>query len=633
MELNDYITFFIIYGLDYMISITLSFIFMQYYVKPNINKIVKFYCYFLLFGNFLLIFTLPYEIIWRKLLKTYKKRDLNVVGMEYILGLNYQIIFFFIATCNRYLNPFIKHYLQSGEFTVKRKLWDGFKKGLIEFLLFNIIIIVLIAFLQNVVMALFIAFSILSVIYTLIFLSHSMVTIPKNMIIQSDINISIEFYEYKANKKHMELTKNHEKIISTYYQCQKTFEYIQNIEDYLKDGKINIDENEHLEDEKEEKDENVTYNKENIDENTNDIKEEENKIEGKLIDKDNEQNTKNPGEEKLKIEKDYKKHKSIIKSKTSLNMLFQFIEDLIKKYNINIGEKKDEKPFKDYKNIVEANFEMKMTDIEIERITEQILQIYNGWALKKGILSEMFNINENQQKVSGGNKGEFIPPSNIPAKKIQFFKKYNTIIYKSLMILTLMIDLLIIIQEFSLCLPVNISVFSIIFKNVNNQILVHFLFIFIAGLLYSFTAYSFSKIKSFGIKYMIFGGGQTNALALFMFCHRLTSISYPIAMNIILMIFYTNISEEENGTSIIEQNYGTIMGSTVYYIISYFIPLALIILMVLDYFHVLGRICKKKKKKQSFFLKNEIREKKIVNGRDYLMKLNKENIGEIENII
>ena len=201
------------------------------------------------------------------------------------------------------------------------------------------------------------------------------------------------------------------------------------------------------------------------------------------------------------------------------------------------------------------------------------------------------------------------------------------------MILTLMIDLLIIIQEFSLCLPVNISVFSIIFKNVNNQILVHFLFIFIAGLLYSFTAYSFSKIKSFGIKYMIFGGGQTNALALFMFCHRLTSISYPIAMNIILMIFYTNISEEENGTSIIEQNYGTIMGSTVYYIISYFIPLALIIFMVLDYFHVLGRICKKKKKKQSFFLKNEIREKKIVNGRDYLMKLNKENIGEIENII
>jgi len=630
MELNDYILFFIIYGLDYMISITLSFIFMQYYVKPNINKIVKFYCYFLLFGNFLLIFTLPYEIIWRKLLIIYKKRDLNVVGMEYILGINYKIIFFFIASCSRYLNPFIKHYLQSGEFTVKRKLWDAFKKGLIEFLLFNIIILLLVAFLQNVVMALFIAFSILSVMYTLIFLSHSMVTIPKNMIIQSDINISIEFYEYKANKKHMELTKNHEKIISTYYQCQKTFEYIQNIEDYLKDGKINIDKNEHLEEEKEE---NITEKKEKLEENNNDIKEEENKIEENLIDKENEQNTKNPEKEKLNMEKDYKKHKAIVKYKTYLNMLSQFIEDLIKKYNINLEEKKDEKSFKDYKNIVEANFEMKMTDIEIERITEQILQIYNGWALKKGVLSEMYKINEIQKKVSEDNNGEFIPPSNIPMKKIQFFKKYNTIIYKSLMILTIIIDLLIIIQEFSLCLPVNISIFSLIFKNVNNQISVHFLFIFIAGLLYSFTAYSFSKIKSFGIKYMIFGGGQTNALALFMFCHRLSTISYPIAMNIILMIFYTNISEEENGTSIIEQNYGTIIGSTVYYIISFFIPIALIILMILDYFHVLGRICKKKKIKQSYFLKNEIRDNKIVNGRAYLMKLNKENLGTIENII
>ena len=167
----------------------------------------------------------------------------------------------------------------------------------------------------------------------------------------------------------------------------------------------------------------------------------------------------------------------------------------------------------------------------------------------------------------------------------------------------------------------------------NSQTLIHLLFIIIAGLIYLFTAYSFSKIKSFGIRFMIFGGGQTNELALFMFCHRLNTISYPISMNIILMIFYTNVNEEENGASIIEQNYGNIMGSTLYYIISFFIPFALIIFIILDYFHVLGRICKKKKKKQSFYLKNEIRDNKIVNGRAYLMKLNKENLCTFENII
>ena len=115
-----------------MISIILSFIFIQYYVKPNANKFIVIYCYFLLFSNCLLIFTLPYEIIWRKLLKIYRRKDMNVAGMEYILTLNYQIIFFFIASCNRYFNPFIKHYLQSGEFTFKRKLWDSFKKGIID---------------------------------------------------------------------------------------------------------------------------------------------------------------------------------------------------------------------------------------------------------------------------------------------------------------------------------------------------------------------------------------------------------------------------------------------------------------------------------------------------------------------
>ena len=478
-------------------------------------------------------------------------------------------------------------------------------------------------------MALFIGFSTITIIYALIFLSHSMIIIPKNMIIQSDINISIEFYEYKANKKHMELIENHEKIISTYYRCQKTFEYIQNIEDYLKDGKINIDENEHLE---EGKDEKITDNKENIID-TNDIKEEEKQIEENIIDKGNEEHTKNTEEEKLNIEKDYKKNKSIIKSKTYLNILFKFIQDLIKKYNINLGEKKDATPLKEYKNIVEANFEMKMTDIEIERITEQILQIYNGWALKKGILSEINRNNEIEKKVSEDNKDEFLPPSNIPMKKIQFFKKYNKILYKSLMVLVLIIDLLIIFQEFTLCLPVNISIFSFIFNYVNSQTLIHLLFIIIAGLIYLFTAYSFSKIKSFGIRFMIFGGGQTNELALFMFCHRLNTISYPISMNIILMIFYTNVNEEENGASIIEQNYGNIMGSTLYYIISFFIPFALIIFIILDYFHVLGRICKKKKKKQSFYLKNEIRDNKIVNGRAYLMKLNKENLCTFENII
>ena len=244
MKSSDYKIFLVIYGLDYMFSIILSFIFIQYYVNKKVNKLVVIICYFLLFGNFLLMFTIPYEMIWRRFSKTYKKTDVNVVGIEHVLKFNYQIIFFFLVSSSRYVVPFFKKFEQSGEFTFCKKIWDAFKGALFEILFFTLIIVVLAVILLNVVMALFIGFSLVTIIYALVFLAHSMITIPKKLNIHSDIKLSIDYYEYKANKKLGELTKNHEKIISTYYQCQKTFKYIQNIEEYIKNKGIKLDDNE-----------------------------------------------------------------------------------------------------------------------------------------------------------------------------------------------------------------------------------------------------------------------------------------------------------------------------------------------------------------------------------------------------
>ena len=145
-----------------------------------------------------------------------------------------------------------------------------------------------------------------------------------------------------------------------------------------------------------------------------------------------------------------------------------------------------------------------------------------------------------------------------------------------------------------------------------------------------FTAYSFSKSKLTGIKYHIIGGNQTDSLALIMFCQRLSTISYPVAMNIMLLIFYTNINDDEKGQSIVEKYYGEKMMSQGYYYIYLIIPILLIIIIILDFFNVCGLICKKKKKNQSFYLKNELREEKIRNGRNYLMKLNKDYLGSLE---
>ena len=642
-----YTSFFIIYGLDYFFSLVFSFIFMEYYTNKKVNRFVYIFCYGLLFGNFLLMLTISYEIMYRQLSKYYKKSNHDLIGAEEILSLNYKIAFFFILTANRYINPFARHFFQSGEFTFCGKVRESIKKGLIEFLIFNLIFIIIMIISQNVAIALFITFSLFTIIGALIFLGHSMITIPQKLKIHSDINLSIEYYEYKANKNIRELNKNHEKIITIYYQCQKTFEYIENIENFLNNEENKDDDIEDLKTEEEKEEEknednqendNINENQENIDINeNNNINEDENQQ-----NKENTSNNKNEEEkikknkekEEKKIKKDYKKHKSIIKDKERVNDVFKFSQELLENYKINLREKKDEKPLKKYKNIVNANFELMLADREIERITENIIEIYNGWAFKKGISLELNKDNNNEKNFLVEEREDgFIPPNNISMKKIQFYKKYNKCIYMSLMILFIFLDILIIFQEITLCLPVNISIFSYIFKNIGNPVAIHILFIIIAGLFYIFAIYSFSKIKSIGIKYTISGVKKTNTLGILMFCQRLSTISYPIAMNTILMIFHKNIDDDENNNSIIEKNYGDTINSSFYYIVSGFIPLLLIIILIFDYFNLCGRMCKKKQKNQSFYLKNEIREKKIRNGRNYLMKLNKDNLISLENLV
>ena len=322
------------------------------------------------------------------------------------------------------------------------------------------------------------------------------------------------------------------------------------------------------------------------------IENEEDKKENK--DKENKENDKD------KIIKDYKKHKDIIKCKKYINIVLEYIQKLIPKYNVEIGNEGDEEPFKKMNEISEANFKMKLADREIERISAQILEIYKGWCFKKGISLEL------QKDINNLIDKDFIPPPNISLRKIQFYKKYNKIIYKSLMILFILFDILILFQEISLALPVNISLFSLIFKQIDQQIPIHITFIIIGGLFYLYASYSFSKIKSFGVKYMIFGGKLTNTLGLFTFCMRLSNVSFPISMNIIIMIFHQNIKDEEKGNSIVEQYFSGQLGGSIMYLITSFIPLILIIILILDYFNVCGILCKKKKKKQNFYLKNEI---------------------------
>ena len=139
-------------------------------------------------------------------------------------------------------------------------------------------------------------------------------------------------------------------------------------------------------------------------------------------------------------------------------------------------------------------------------------------------------------------------------KKIQFYKKYNKHIYLSLMILSIITGILIVLSEFTLILPVNISLFGLIFKNIEKHVYIHILCILCSSLFFVYAVLSFEKIKIMGRNNLIFGHKNTNSLGLLNFCYCLSMVTFPLSLNIIKMIFHENADDDIYTT--LEENYG-----------------------------------------------------------------------------
>ena len=295
---------------------------------------------------------------------------------------------------------------------------------------------------------------------------------------------------------------------------------------------------------------------------------------------------------------------------------------------------------KEYKKIVEINGKSRLMDEDNERINSQIKSIYKNWAFLKEITLEKNPIkdltihNDIKDINSSLNEEFFIPSLEISQKKIQFYKKYNRPLYLSLMIFFIILGTLIMISEISLSLPINISIFSLIFTNITNRIIIHILVILFASLIFIYVTYSFGKIKYMGRKYILFGGNKTNSLGLLSYCHKLSTISFPVSMNIVRLIFNNNVNENEMTT--LEERYGNDIGNIPFYKVSSFIPLFLIVVIIYNVLDICGinlfsyikKICKKKK--ISFNIKNEFRTQYISEGKSYLMKLNKNGLSELD---
>ena len=71
------ISFWIFFLLDYAICSILSFLFTRYFASKNVSKFMTFLSRFLIFGNCLLFFTLPYEIVYYNLRQEKIDEDKN----------------------------------------------------------------------------------------------------------------------------------------------------------------------------------------------------------------------------------------------------------------------------------------------------------------------------------------------------------------------------------------------------------------------------------------------------------------------------------------------------------------------------------------------------------------------------
>ena len=197
------ILFLFFYLLDYVMSVILSFAFIKYYVSKSVKRIIVIFCRLFLFANYLLIFTIPYEIVYFKAKDNYLKElkeqnssfinitdisELNstndeIEGLRGILNLNYKIIFWVLVGYASQIIFYVIYFESSGEFTFWRKIFDSVKSNMIRTIIFVGIFGLLAIILKDVMGVIFILFGVIPIIFAFVYLGLSIVKIPRNMYI------------------------------------------------------------------------------------------------------------------------------------------------------------------------------------------------------------------------------------------------------------------------------------------------------------------------------------------------------------------------------------------------------------------------------------------------------------------
>ena len=575
-----------------------------YFPKKSMSKVFLVIGFIFFFYNFMMIMVLPIDIYY-----TYNKDDEdkdNLLerirkNLDNVYTMNFTILFY----GNKILISFLLSYIKSGEFSLIRKILMSALTASIQVVLLMVIMpLVLTPLMQeySFLGSILIALQIYNLVYAYIYIGVTIVKLPQNLYLFSDIDRSVDYYQFKTHKKNLSIKKNKEKVIEYLYQCKLTKEFIQKKEE---SGEYN--DVEEMENEKKEDESNDNINN-NI-ENSNDIKSDEKKKKDK--------------KKKIKV-------KELINNKDLLDLLESHIKEIIRVNEIDYDEnKKLDKNiiiFISKSEIIDANQKLKEIERDNEKHKDDIPDYYKKWNYYKTLQLNLKALNEKDkdgEEQLNEEEENFIPSQALSKSKLNLFMKCHRTYYISLMILSIIGGIIIILSENTLFLPVNISAFSIIFRRGLMSYFAYFIYV-ICLFFYSTYSLKFTKLKLFGDKFKLSSKNKTNTLSFLSFIGNLSDFSGAVCTNIVKILKH---GKEKELRTVIEEQGAKVLGTAGLSMIQKYVSLMIIVFVVITYFKIIERICKKKTGVQ-FNIESEERDKYINEGKDYLMKLNKEYLGE-----
>ena len=613
-----------------VLSLVLSITVFKIYVKKKINALILLSTFIVVFCVFSLIFLVPCDLsiftfIEKNLPPEVKEQkntneNIEVEILNFYFKYDYLFIFFMVSMSPNLILRQLVAYEESGEFNTCRRIKETISKTFFMSIVFIVLygLVLLIArFLQvDVINFLVCINTMFNSIFAFIYIGHGISKLPRQFFLYSNPKKTLEYYEFKVNCKKTQLDKNRMQLIQFFNRCKATFNYIKKVKKFLKNNQeIDDDEIEMMENE-----ENSVY------------------LETEDSNNSEKDNKKNPKDKKLitkyEIKKDYLKHMDIINQENFIIIIYNKIFDNKDIYNIEINKYKEdekikERPVRSYKSIVKLHAKVKKADRTDERTKIQINRMYKKWQKLKAITINNEKIpekkSENQNDIDESlNDENFIPPSYISPKKINFYKRYHKIIFILLMIFFTLLGILVIAAEVTLAFPINTKFFY-----ERGPWLLIFMFLLFIVILFYFASYSLIKIQYGGKKYCICTGKETDAASLALFCHSIAKISFPICVNAIQILSNEN---DEFNVYLIENFNHKLHIDFLHYIIP-FVPLFLVFVIILNFFNICGKYGIRKKKKH-FAIRNVETIDYIKEGKKYLMEINHgKNIQNLGNIV